>query len=109
MSQVFLYLPFRNAEHAGQLIGGHPSVGQKIDDALTECAFKRQHVSYRKHEDQEKPDTPGGSSTNHLKSCALKGCTDASNMSKSVPASIVTSRLIHWADLSFVFLETLRF
>ncbi len=49
MSQVFLYLPFRNAEHAGQLIGGHPSVGQKIDDALTECAFRRQHVSYRKH------------------------------------------------------------
>jgi hypothetical protein len=44
MSQVLLHLSFRNAEHPGQLIGGHPSVGQDIDDALTKRALRGQHV-----------------------------------------------------------------
>jgi hypothetical protein len=44
MSQVFLHLPFRNTEHPSQLIGRHPGVGQKIDDALTQGARSRQHA-----------------------------------------------------------------
>jgi hypothetical protein len=43
MSQVFLHLPFRNTEHPSELIGRHPGVDQKIDDALTQGPFGRQH------------------------------------------------------------------
>lgn len=44
MSQVLLHLPFGNTEHPSQLIGGHPAVRQKIDDALTQRPFERQHA-----------------------------------------------------------------
>jgi hypothetical protein len=44
MSQVLLYLPFRNPEHASQLIGGHPSICQEINEALTQGPFERQHA-----------------------------------------------------------------
>jgi hypothetical protein len=44
MSQVLLHLSFWNPEHARELIGGHPSIGQEINDALTQSPFERQHV-----------------------------------------------------------------
>jgi hypothetical protein len=44
MSQVLLYLPFRNPEHASQLIGGHSSIRQEINEALTQGPLERQHV-----------------------------------------------------------------
>jgi hypothetical protein len=44
MSQVLLHLPFWNTEHPSQLIGCHPSIGQKVDDPLTERPLRRQHV-----------------------------------------------------------------
>ncbi|NOU09855.1 MAG: hypothetical protein HOO98_07540 [Nitrospira sp.] len=44
MSQVLLYLPFRNPEHASQLIGGHPSIRQEINEALTQGPFERHHA-----------------------------------------------------------------
>jgi len=40
---------------------------------------------------------------NHLKSWALKGCTPGAILAKSVPASVTTSRSIHWPGLSVVF------
>ena len=44
MSQVLLYLPFRNPEHASQLIGGHSSIRQEINEALTQGPFERYHA-----------------------------------------------------------------
>jgi len=44
MSQVLLYLPFWNTEHPSQFMACHPSIGQEIDDALTQGAFWRQHA-----------------------------------------------------------------
>ncbi|MGZ8386145.1 MAG: hypothetical protein ACXWWI_09305 [Nitrospira sp.] len=44
MSQVLLYLPFWNPEHASQLIGGHSSIRQEINEALTQGLFERQHA-----------------------------------------------------------------
>ncbi len=43
MSQVLLHLPFRDTEHPSQLIGGPPTVGQEIDNALTQSSFGKQH------------------------------------------------------------------
>jgi hypothetical protein len=43
MSQVLLYLPFRNAEHPSQLIRRHSVVSQEIDEALTRGPLGRQH------------------------------------------------------------------
>jgi len=50
---------------------------------------------------KEKLDDLSGSSTNRLKSCAVKGCTDASILSEFIPASIVASRLTKWAGSIF--------
>jgi hypothetical protein len=86
MSQVFLHLSFRNAEHPSQLIGRHPGIGQKIDDALTRGPFERRHARMVKDRVEEKPDDLKRFSANHLKSCVLKSCTDGSILSKSVPA-----------------------
>lgn len=103
MNQVLLYLPLWNSKHPGQLIGGHPYVGQKIDDALTECALGRQHVLYGNDSVKEKPDDRSRLSTNCLKSCALKGCRDSINLSESVSAFINALRVTHWAGPSLVF------
>lgn len=43
MSQVLLHLPFRDTEHPSQLIGGPPTVGQEIDNALTQGPLRKQH------------------------------------------------------------------
>jgi hypothetical protein len=48
MNQVLLYLPLRNPKHSSQLIGCEPSLGQKINDALTERTFRGQHDPYGK-------------------------------------------------------------
>lgn len=44
MSQVLLHLSFRNPKHASQLIGGHSSIRQEINEALTQGPFERQHA-----------------------------------------------------------------
>ena len=44
MNQVLLHLPFWNSEHASQVIGGHPSIRQEINEALTQGPFEWAHV-----------------------------------------------------------------
>lgn len=105
MIQVLLYLPLWNSKHPGQLIGGHPRVCQKIDDALTECAFRREHAVHGNDSVKEIPHDLSGSSANRLKSCALKCCTGSFNLSESVPAFINALRVTYWASLSLVFLK----
>jgi len=72
MSQVLLYLPFGNPEQASQLIAGHPLVGQKIDDALAERAFRRQHACMVRTELRKIQMTVSESSPKHVSLACLK-------------------------------------
>jgi hypothetical protein len=91
MSQVFLYLPFGNAEHPSQSIGGHASIGQEIDDPLTKRAFRGQHGSMVITQSTKSQMAGACLITLHLKSFTLNGCTAASILSKSIPALRLTS------------------
>lgn len=97
MNQVLLYLPFRNPQHPGQLLGGQPSLGQEIDHALTQGAFRRQHAGMVSIRPSKCQIALVGSSFDGL---VVKGCTSGSILSKSVPASSVTSRITRWAGLA---------
>ncbi len=55
MSQVFLYLPFRDTQGVGELMRRHRNVTQQINDALARGSFGRQHGEYGKHSREEKP------------------------------------------------------
>jgi len=98
MSQVLLHLPFRNTEHPSQLIGRHPAVRQKIDDALTRRPFEWQHARMVRTESKKsqmiRTDLPRIIlSLEHLKVAPTPPFCQ-----NPFPHYInVTSRLIHWA------------
>jgi hypothetical protein len=91
MSQVLLHLPFRNTEHPSQLIGGHPSIGQEINHALTQGPFRKQHGNMVSTQLRKSQITGACSFRNHMKCEVLNGCTAASILSESNPASFITS------------------
>jgi len=100
MNQVLLYLSFWNTEHPSQLIGRHPGIGQKIDDALTRGLFGKQHACMVKTGSKKSQMIRTGFLRIILSLAYLKVAPTLPFCQNPFLHLIATSRLTHWAGLS---------